>query len=106
MFAEDCQYSCPELHACVNASIWCDGKVHCPSGYDESFIHCSRILRLPAEALAVLCVLLIVMCCACSLYIRRYVDQLNSPKCAIHAAEILPEKSETTASAAQSYRRD
>lgn len=73
-FAEDCQYSCPELHACVNASIWCDGKVHCPSGYDESFIHCSRILRLPAEVLAVFCVLLIVLCCACSLYIRRFVS--------------------------------
>lgn len=70
-FAEDCQYLCPELQACVNASIWCDGKVHCPSGYDESFIHCSRILRLPAEVLAIFCVLLIVGCCACSLYIRR-----------------------------------
>lgn len=81
-FAEDCQYSCPELQACVNASIWCDGKVHCPSGYDESFIHCSRILRLPAEALAVLCVLLIVLCCACSLYIRRFVNEM--PHASLH----------------------
>jgi hypothetical protein len=71
LFAEDCQYTCPELYACVNASIWCDGKVHCPSGSDESFIHCSRILRLPAEVLAVVCVLLLVSCFVCSFYIRR-----------------------------------
>lgn len=74
-FAEDCQHSCTELRACVNASIWCDGKVHCPSGEDESFIHCSRILRLPAEVLAVACVLFIVLLCACALYIRRYVER-------------------------------
>lgn len=81
-FAEDCQHSCTELRACVNASIWCDGKVHCPSGEDESFVHCSRILRLPAEVLAVACVLLIVLLCACSLYIRRYVERsLSSPVC-------------------------
>lgn len=70
---EDCQYSCPELHACVNASIWCDGRVHCPSGYDESFIHCSRILRLPAEVLAVFGVFLILLCCAGCLYVHRFV---------------------------------
>jgi hypothetical protein len=72
-FAEDCQFTCPELHACVNASIWCDSKVHCPSGYDESFIRCSRILRLPAEILAVLCGFIIFICCAASFYIRRLV---------------------------------
>ncbi|KAG5680520.1 hypothetical protein PVAND_010026 [Polypedilum vanderplanki] len=70
---EDCQFTCPELNACVNASIWCDGRVHCPSGYDESFIHCSRILRLPAEVLAVFCVLIILLCCVGLLYIHRKI---------------------------------
>jgi hypothetical protein len=71
MCVEDCQFSCPELGACVNASIWCDGKVHCPSGSDESFIFCSRLLLLPAEALAVLSVLLIVLLCGLAIYVRR-----------------------------------
>ncbi|CAG9804070.1 unnamed protein product [Chironomus riparius] len=70
---EDCQFVCPELFACVNASIWCDGRVHCPSGYDESFVHCSRILRLPAEVLAVMCVLLLLLCCAGIIYVHRKI---------------------------------
>lgn len=108
LFAEDCQYTCPELHACVNASIWCDGKVHCPSGYDESFIHCSRILRLPAEALAVLCVLFIVGCCACSLYIRRFVivqSEIEQVLIEFQIYSIVVGKSKITASAARSSRR-
>lgn len=44
---EDCPYRCPELNACINSSVWCDGVSHCPSGYDEAFSHCSFILQLP-----------------------------------------------------------
>lgn len=43
----DCEQRCPELDACINASLWCDGVSHCPSGYDEALSHCSIILRLP-----------------------------------------------------------
>lgn len=43
----DCEQRCPELNACINASLWCDGVSHCPSGYDEALTHCSIILRLP-----------------------------------------------------------
>ena len=31
----DCVYKCPELGACIAASLWCDGHNHCPSGFDE-----------------------------------------------------------------------
>jgi len=74
---EDCQFTCPELFACVNASIWCDGRVHCPSGYDESFVHCSRILRLPAEVLAVVSVILLLLSCAGIIYVHRLVQLLH-----------------------------
>ncbi|XP_051171873.1 uncharacterized protein LOC127288453 [Leptopilina boulardi] len=43
----DCEQRCPELDACINASLWCDGISHCPSGYDEALTHCSIIFRLP-----------------------------------------------------------
>ncbi|KAG7198767.1 hypothetical protein KM043_001754 [Ampulex compressa] len=44
---KDCEQRCPELDACINASLWCDGVSHCPSGYDEALGHCSVLLQLP-----------------------------------------------------------
>lgn len=72
----DCEFKCPELDACVNASVWCDGKSHCPSGYDESFTHCSALLRLPAEVLATLCVILLLCCFGFVTYAYRWVNWL------------------------------
>ncbi|KAF7989794.1 hypothetical protein HCN44_008468 [Aphidius gifuensis] len=40
----DCLHTCPELGACIAASLWCDGRVHCPSGYDEA--NCGSGARL------------------------------------------------------------
>ena len=37
---------CPELNACIPPELWCDGTVHCPSGYDESAEHCSKFPTL------------------------------------------------------------
>ncbi|CAG9812922.1 unnamed protein product [Phaedon cochleariae] len=52
----ECAYRCPELDACISAALWCDGKDHCPSGYDESEAQCgatSKLLNsLPLSALA------------------------------------------------------
>lgn len=52
----ECAYKCPELEACISASLWCDGKNHCPSGHDESEEECgatSKLLNsLPLSALA------------------------------------------------------
>uniref|UniRef100_A0A1B0BBU0 DUF7805 domain-containing protein n=1 Tax=Glossina palpalis gambiensis TaxID=67801 RepID=A0A1B0BBU0_9MUSC len=62
--AEDCQYKCSELNACVNVSVWCDGVVHCPSGDDETFLQCSAIMKLPTEILATLCLIIVLFCCA------------------------------------------
>ncbi|XP_071549947.1 uncharacterized protein [Panulirus ornatus] len=30
-----CPHQCPELDACINPELWCDGVKHCPSGADE-----------------------------------------------------------------------
>lgn len=62
----DCEQRCPELDACINASLWCDGVSHCPSGYDEALTHCSIILRLPPLHLglgALVIVALIALMC-------------------------------------------
>uniref|UniRef100_A0A336KH36 CSON011022 protein n=1 Tax=Culicoides sonorensis TaxID=179676 RepID=A0A336KH36_CULSO len=72
---EECQYQCPELNACVNSTIMCDGEIHCPSGADESFTHCSALLKLPTEILAALFVLMLVLCCGCSAYIYRKIKR-------------------------------
>ncbi|GFU57769.1 uncharacterized protein NPIL_404731 [Nephila pilipes] len=38
----NCPFECPELNACIGAELWCDGRKHCPSGYDEAPAHCER----------------------------------------------------------------
>ncbi|XP_023310248.1 uncharacterized protein LOC108907793 [Anoplophora glabripennis] len=47
MKPDECQYRCPELDACINATVWCDGVEDCPSGIDEALTHCSLLLQLP-----------------------------------------------------------
>ncbi|XP_023290102.1 uncharacterized protein LOC105700757 [Orussus abietinus] len=69
MLTRDCEQRCPELDACINASLWCDGTSHCPSGYDEAFAHCSILLRLPPLhlgliALGILAVIGVPVCLA------------------------------------------
>ncbi|XP_030757213.1 uncharacterized protein LOC115883076, partial [Sitophilus oryzae] len=44
---DHCQYRCPELDACINSTVWCDGREDCPSGVDEAITHCSILLQLP-----------------------------------------------------------
>ncbi|XP_055630213.1 uncharacterized protein LOC129771009 isoform X2 [Toxorhynchites rutilus septentrionalis] len=75
LITEDCPYVCPDLNACVNASIWCDGIAQCPSGEDESFTHCSALLRLPAELLAGFSVLLFLLCCGLAAYVYRKIKR-------------------------------
>lgn len=52
----ECMHKCPELDACISASLWCDGKENCPSGWDESEGQCGTTTRLlttlPAATLA------------------------------------------------------
>lgn len=36
----DCPHKCTELQACIAPKLWCDGKVHCPSGQDEDPMVC------------------------------------------------------------------
>lgn len=52
----ECTHKCPELDACISSALWCDGKDHCPSGWDESEAQCGATSRLlssvPVPALA------------------------------------------------------
>ncbi|XP_060521214.1 uncharacterized protein LOC132698910 [Cylas formicarius] len=52
----ECGFKCPELDACISSSLFCDGKDHCPSGFDESEVRCgatSKLLNsLPMAAIA------------------------------------------------------
>uniref|UniRef100_W8C8T0 CUB domain-containing protein n=1 Tax=Ceratitis capitata TaxID=7213 RepID=W8C8T0_CERCA len=73
--AEDCQYKCSELGACVNASVWCDDVVHCPSGDDETFLQCSAIMKLPTEILATLCLIIVFLCCAFAAFAYKKIKR-------------------------------
>ncbi|GIY55568.1 CUB domain-containing protein [Caerostris extrusa] len=43
----NCLHECPELSACINPELWCDGVVHCPhSAFDESSENCRQTLTL------------------------------------------------------------
>jgi hypothetical protein len=79
---DDCIHRCPELDACINSSLWCDGVSHCPSGYDEAAKHCSFILQLPLLYLALGAAGILVICCslcliACSACRRRRHSRLH-----------------------------
>lgn len=39
-----CATKCPEVHACISATLFCDGSWHCPSGADESIGTCLMAL--------------------------------------------------------------
>lgn len=42
----ECPHRCPELNACISASLWCDGRSNCPSGFDEDVSHCGAGMSL------------------------------------------------------------
>ncbi|XP_015595312.1 uncharacterized protein LOC107267765 isoform X2 [Cephus cinctus] len=68
----DCPHRCPELGACIASSLWCDGRIHCPSGHDEA--QCGNGARLlgllpPTMWLVVAGVAGIVTASACLLVI-------------------------------------
>jgi hypothetical protein len=63
-YSMDCEHRCPELDACINSSLWCDGVDHCPSGYDEAVKHCSFIWQIPLLYLALGSAGILVICCS------------------------------------------
>lgn len=73
LLLSDCLYRCPELDACINSTLWCDGVLHCPSGYDEKLTHCLALLQLPlftlflwgAAVLVIAAALLVLACRLC-----------------------------------------
>lgn len=36
----ECPHTCADIGACIAKELWCDGKVHCPSGQDEDIAVC------------------------------------------------------------------
>ncbi|XP_022252946.1 uncharacterized protein LOC106468876 isoform X2 [Limulus polyphemus] len=59
----ECNYECPELQACISRDLWCDGKVHCPSGCDEVPGHCHVFPTLyVAVGVSVSVILLFTVC--------------------------------------------
>ncbi|GFT81892.1 uncharacterized protein NPIL_298171 [Nephila pilipes] len=41
----DCIFECPEIGACIDPHLWCDGVSHCPSGFDESPANCHPLAK-------------------------------------------------------------
>uniref|UniRef100_A0A8D8YX57 CUB domain-containing protein n=1 Tax=Cacopsylla melanoneura TaxID=428564 RepID=A0A8D8YX57_9HEMI len=71
MYVSDCMHRCPELDACINSSLWCDGVEHCPTGYDESIFHCLKLFQLPALYLLLLCLMFLIVCSSFLLILCR-----------------------------------
>lgn len=78
----ECEHRCPELDACIGSNLWCDGRVNCPSGHDESEVECGaarRLLELSSGFYAVLgcvaaaCAACIIFCCFGMLKKRKKV---------------------------------
>ncbi|XP_039292120.1 uncharacterized protein LOC111044919 [Nilaparvata lugens] len=67
----DCVHRCPELDACINSTLWCDGTQHCPSGYDEAIRHCFFLLQLPPSHLAAASVVFLLLSCVSFIVVRR-----------------------------------
>ncbi|XP_071036230.1 uncharacterized protein [Parasteatoda tepidariorum] len=59
----DCLFECPEIGACIDPELWCDGTMHCPSGYDESPEHCKYfpITYVACGAAAVFVVIILLV---------------------------------------------
>ncbi|XP_014273918.3 uncharacterized protein [Halyomorpha halys] len=74
----DCPYRCPELNACINSALWCDGSRHCPSGFDEEETNCAFQFGVPVlyvmiggGALIVLSLLIATTACFKCRQVRR-----------------------------------
>lgn len=68
----ECEHKCPELEACIDSNLWCDGRINCPSGFDESELECGaarRLLELSSGLYAALgcvaaaCAACLIFCC-------------------------------------------
>lgn len=82
----DCPHKCPELSACIAASLWCDGRPHCPSGHDEA--NCGNGAKLlgllPSEmwlVLAGVAGIIAAFACFFIILISRYDHKRSYCKC-------------------------
>lgn len=57
----DCPFHCPELNACIDDSLWCDGYKNCPSGYDELENHCNLKYKMMRNYVILTSILIIIL---------------------------------------------
>lgn len=96
-----CQSQCPELNACINESLWCDGVEHCPSGYDESFGYCMHLLYthlVYSIALAVAIVIVAVSSGLTVLWFRRFRTSSSSAAAGCRSASAKSAETEAVVS--------
>lgn len=103
----DCPYHCPELNACIDSSLWCDGHRNCPSGFDELESHCDlkyKVMRNYFILSTILVVILILTIFVLVATVRRfqyggghYVDEMAGPR-RITTEETLYDQSSSTIS--------
>lgn len=61
----------------MNSSVWCDDVIHCPSGDDETFLKCSPIMKLPAEILFTLSLMILLFSCIFAIFAYRWRNISN-----------------------------
>ncbi|XP_055931584.1 uncharacterized protein LOC129961960 [Argiope bruennichi] len=75
----NCLHECPELSACINPELWCDGVVHCPhSGFDESSENCQQTVTLYILISIGSLIICIAVGLAAFLLFRHYAEQRHS----------------------------
>eukprot|EP00094_Tigriopus_californicus_P007098 TCALIF_06833-PA protein Name:"Protein of unknown function" AED:0.06 eAED:0.06 QI:0/0/0/0.6/1/1/5/0/1037 len=77
-----CAFACPELLSagCIDASLWCDGIAHCPSGFDESEDNCRHVFGpiLFTYCLSAFIILLLVLIGFVIVQRCRHLQQQNA----------------------------
>ncbi|OQR74230.1 hypothetical protein BIW11_09209, partial [Tropilaelaps mercedesae] len=66
----NCLHECPELGACIDPALWCDGVPHCPAGGDEREEFCRRFPFL-AVGLVIGLALATIMAVTGALVVRK-----------------------------------
>lgn len=68
---DECEHRCPELDACINTTVWCDGREDCPSGIDEALTNCSILFQLPPLYLFLMAISILLSCFIACLILWR-----------------------------------
>ena len=84
--ASSCAYACPELSGCIRSELWCDGIVHCPSGFDETEENCAHVFVPILYMYGVSALVLVVLVIIAILIVQRLRSRHTSTSGSLSAS--------------------